>query len=298
MLLSRLAEKLFWLGRYLERTEDISRAIVAYEQLRMDMPAALTPGFRPLAALFGEQLTRALSDEPEQEQLLRLLVLDPNFDSSVVNCLTRVRENVRVTRPLLPKEAWNSINVAHLSLLESEREHTVGQMLAALEHTKANCQQLSAQLSGTMNRDSAFAFLKAGRFLERADMLLRVTRVAQDLEALDSSAPFDDVRWMGLLNALGAHQMYRRTHHGRTDAHRTLTFLLTDQRFPRSFAYCIHELRDALRPLPNSPDLVRRCTELGRVDLPKDARQPRAYADHMLRGVERLASSVEQTYFH
>lgn len=299
MLLSRLAQNVFWLGRYLERGEDMARAIIAHDQLCLDMPKAWSPGFRPLLSMSGEAWSpESVEGRSEQERVLGCLVRDPDSPSSVISILARARDNLRVSRPIVPKECWNTLNGAYLSLVDTPASTSPSAMIRALDEVMRACQSVSAQLSGTMTRDDAYAFVRAGRFVERADMLLRITRVAHDLEAFDSSQPFEDVRWMGLLNALGAYHMYRRTHHGRADARRTLSFLLMDTRFPRSLAYSIGELRRALGVLPRSSGLVEQAVAVHPGTLPRDPAQPKEYADHLLVRLAHLSEGIESNYFN
>ena len=298
MLLSRLAQNVYWLGRYLERAEDAARAIVAHDQLCLDMPAALSPGFRPLLALCGGELRASPDGRTEQERVLALLVLDQEFPSSVLNTLSRARENLRVTRSIVPMEAWNTVNGAHLALVDAQQDPSPAKVIRVLIDVMEACRAASAQIVGMMTRDSAFAFIRTGRFVERADMLLRVVCMAEELEALDSPRPFDNVRWMGLLNALGALQMYRRAHHGKADAHCTLSFLLLEETFPRSFAYALREVEQSVARLPRSDSLVGRCHDFRPLSLPRNLARPRPFANHLLHRLEDLSIAVERTYFH
>jgi uncharacterized alpha-E superfamily protein len=114
------------------------------------------------------------------------------------------------------------------------------------------CQHLAGLLAGTMSHDDAYAFLRVGRAIERADMTTRVLDVRADSlrpHTREEMRPYDAVQWMGALQSLSAYQMYRRTVNVRVQGESALRFLLQDSAFPRSIAHCLGEAKECLDQL-------------------------------------------------
>jgi uncharacterized alpha-E superfamily protein len=298
MLLSRLAATVFWFGRYVERAEDIARAVSAHERLCLDLPPEHAPSWRPLLTLTaGAPEGWRGRGASEQEAVLRFLLTDADHAGSLLTILGRAREDLRATRPLVPKETWQTLNTAYLALSDIARVPTLARLVAVLPEVVASCQQVTAQITGTMTHDEAYRFLRLGRYLERADMLLRVTTISAVFEAGAAPRPFEDVLWMGLLKGLGAYQMYRRNNHGRIHPERAFTFLLTDERFPRSLNHCAIQVSRELRSLPHGGALLEHCRAC--VAHPRDvvAGSVMAYAEERLAAVAELGEAIESVYF-
>jgi len=289
---------LFWLGRYVERAEDVARAISAHVQLCLDLPAESSPEWTPLVALCGEAAPDLGSAVSEREAVLRFLVADHGNRSSVLGIVAQAREDLRMSRPIVPKETWQTLNAAHLSLLDVSREPSLVRLSSVLNEVVAACQQVNAQLSAAMIHDDAYAFIRMGRYVERADMLLRIALMirAFDLEA--APRPFANLRWMALLNALGAYQMYRRSHHGRVDPGLALSFLLAEMRFPRSLNHCVREVERQLLALPHGSRLQAACERCKAPAVCNGSLgEAMTCAEERLAQVENLATAIASTYF-
>src|SRR5579863_2792067 len=111
MLLCRLAENAFWLGRYLERAEDLSRAILAYEQIRLDLPGQRAPGWQRLAACAG--VAPAEAAELASAAFVARVILDRQNPSALLGALHAARENLRRARSVFPAECWQTLNSLH-----------------------------------------------------------------------------------------------------------------------------------------------------------------------------------------
>jgi uncharacterized alpha-E superfamily protein/hemerythrin-like domain-containing protein len=245
MLLSSSAESMFWIGRYLERVQALSRAIQSYERASLDLPGTGSLDLRPLLALVGRKHAATGAD------VLGALVLDRDNPSSVLGALHGARENLRRGRILIAPEVWEISNASYLELVEFDRTRGT-EILGVLDGVIAASRRIEGELTASMTRDGAYAFLRIGWLLERADMLLRVTSLLSEVLAARSTLEpsFDDVRGMGILDAVAAYPMYRRRHHARIDAHSALEFVLLDAEFPRSLAYCLKQIERELESLP------------------------------------------------
>jgi uncharacterized alpha-E superfamily protein len=300
VLLSRLAERVYWLGRYLERSEDLARAILAHTKMSLDMPESAEVAFKPLLEICGvaTQLTGSSPSSRGLLPILRALVMEGGETSSLLALVTSARENARVCRAFIPEDVWDTLNPAYLSLVDLNQRASIPKIEQAIQGVIRACQQIHTQLAESMSRDEAFLFVQLGRYIERADMLLRVTQVSEALGRVNNQdAPFADVRWMSMLHSQNAYQMYRREHEGHADIASTLRFLLGSQKFPRSLWFSLSEVSSFLDQLPMSRDLVEECEALRAFALPCKPTEPRVYAEGLLMGLSALSDSLHTTYF-
>ena len=258
-LLSRVADRMYWAARYLERAEDTARVVKEHTDFIVDVPHRLNPHWGPLLAITG---TRATFDDAypsdSEHNVIRFLVADPKHACSVLAAVEQARENLRTTREVLPREAWQALNDTYL-YCAANAEEGVGRRTRPrfLARVVGDCQTVSGILEGTMRRDQAYAFMRLGRSIERADMTTRVLDVRAG-EAMDttpgsaSAKRFENVQWMSVLRALSGLQMYHRATVGGVDGAHALRFLLRDRSFPRSVAHCLDEIERNLGQLPHA----------------------------------------------
>jgi uncharacterized alpha-E superfamily protein len=296
MLLCRLAENAFWLGRYLERAEDLARAILAYEEIRLDLPGQRAPGWQRLAACAGLAPDEAAGLEPAA--FVARVILDRQNPSAILGALHAARENLRRARSLFPAECWHTLNPLYLRLGGSDAETPRAHLRANLEQVVAACRELAGHIATGMLRDDGYGFFRMGVQLERADMLLRVaTIVADTLIPPGRGLPFQDVRWMGLLKSVGAYGTYRHRYHAATDFNSALQLLLLEPTFPRSLTFGLDEIAGHLARLPANEDALSALAACR----PAFAVQARAalggFAEDLLARLAHASAVLEATYF-
>jgi len=296
MLLCRLAENAYWLGRYLERAEDLARAVLAYEQIRLDIPGQRAPGSQRLAALAGVEPAEAVALEPPA--FVARVILDRHNPSSLLGALHAARENLRRARAQFPSECWHTLNPLYLRLGALEPAVPPAALRAHLEQVVASGRELGGHITAGMLRDEGYGFLRMGAHLERADMTLRIaTIVADTLIPPGHGAPFEDVRWMGLLKSLGAYGTYRHRYHAAMDFRSALQLLLREPTFPRSLAHGLQEIGRELGELPRNADALG-ALEACRPAQPVETRAALGnFADDALARLSHLSSVLEATYF-
>jgi uncharacterized alpha-E superfamily protein len=188
------------------------------------------------------------------------MVIDKKHSGSIVKSLMGARENARTVKEIIPREAWEQINALYLYATENQNEaFTRRSRYAYLNKIILANQTITGLLAGTMTHDEAYAFMRMGRNLERADMSTRIidVRSATLLSEIDNElTAFSNIQWMGVLKSMTAYQMYRREVRVRINRKDVLTFLLTDPRFPRSLTYAIDQIERSVSELPNSKDIV------------------------------------------
>ena len=253
MLLSRTAESLYWAARYLERAEDTARVAREHTNLLVDIPVSVSITWEPLLAItgshdeFDERFTKV-----DESTIIRFLVADEDNPGSIVASVEGARENLRTTREVLPREVWQAVNDLHL-YVQANHDSGVARATRAgfLDRVIGEVQRVGGILGSTMSRDAAYEFLRLGRNIERADMTTRVLDVrASALLAGGPMHEYDDVQWMSVLRSVSGLQMYHRATRRPIEGDSVVTFLLTDQAFPRSVGHCMGEMLHGVEQLP------------------------------------------------
>jgi len=264
VLLARTADRLYWGARYVERAEDTARIVRAYHELVVDFPSVELLRWEPLIALTGSASTVIVPPEdPSGERtILRHLLADREHPGSIVSAVDAARENLRTTREVMPREAWQAVNqLSHyVSATASgavERQLRDRFLVRVVEISR----RLDGILESTMSRSNAYRMLRLGRLIERADMTTRVLGVAAagilQLQAADrESLVADEIRWMNVLRSVSALQMYQRAVRGPIDGTAVVRFLLSHAAFPRSVQGCFDEIRSVLLGLPSPQDVL------------------------------------------
>lgn len=240
---------MYWTGRYFERAQALARVVSGYERLSLDAPAGESQALSPLLALVGREPS-AVGPQAASESM-RALVLDAENPSSVRGALGSARENLRSGRTVMPDAVWAPVNRLYARLGEIAPEHAAG-VLLALEEVGIAGSLVEGQLASSMTRDAAYSFWSIGCRVERADMLLRTLALLVPRLAESEARRFADVRWIGLLECLGAGSMYRRRHQTHLDLPALLDFVIHDATFPRSVRYLVASIEHELNGLPRS----------------------------------------------
>ena len=311
MLLSRVAESVYWAGRYLERAEATARLVHVHTELFLDLPKAAGIGWTPLLALTGNgEAFRDRHREASEEQVVDFLATGAGHEGAIVASVSRAHANLRVTQAILPIEAWEVLNQlnswADQTCLEAVDRRT---RLAWTNQLIRQCQLLSGLLEGTMSHDDAYAFLEIGRGLERADMTTRILDVQAGilLGQRGSATAYADLTWMGVLRSLSAHQMFRRTVGSTVSGPSALRFLLRDQQLPRSVERCLIEISRALLELSRHHQPMAACAVIQQLLERTDLESPEGdgpsatalheYANRLQDGFAALHELLVATYF-
>ncbi|MBL1265876.1 alpha-E domain-containing protein [Methylomicrobium sp. RS1] len=261
-MLSRVAENIYWVGRYLERAENTARLLAANATLHLDLPRGITPAWEPLIAMAGTQdLFEAQHSDYSEPEVIRFMLGSEQNPSSILSSLRAARENARTIRDYMPREAWELINKHHLDAGERVEEGLSKRgRHEYLKRIILTTQTLNGMLAGTMNHDQGYHFLLLGRNIERADMTTRIIDVRTDgLLPLENSGlqAFETLQWVSLLRSLSAYQMYRRSMQARVRRGDVLLFLFQSADFPRSIRHNLCNIERSLKTLPNHESAIR-----------------------------------------
>ncbi len=256
-MLSRSAERLYWLGRYLERTENCARLLSVYMNLMFDLPMNEEISWQNLLTIFGaKESFFKLYDLPSEQNIMSFLLTDKKNAGSLFSSLAIARENIRTSRELMPDEAWHQVNEMYLLIREKadSATHRRGRVVL-LGEIMRGCQRFTGFLSGAMSQDDAFRFIKIGRNIERADMTTRILDIGSVLLAEDRSdrlRQYENTLWINVLKSLSALLMYRKHRRLRINSGDVLDYLIKDHNFPRSVIHCINEVKACYQFLPRS----------------------------------------------
>lgn len=307
-MLSRVAEQLYWFARNIERAENTARLINVNTNLLLDLPRQHEFGWESLIEITGgEALFADLYDTPDERNVIRFLVSDNSNPSSIQACLFFARENLRTTRDIVPREAWELVNDLHLFTKNSINNGlSRRRRWSFMKNIIGGSHQITGLLSGTMNHDVGYDFMRLGRNLERADMTSRIVdvRSADLLLEHEGLTPFENIQWMSVLKSLTAYQMYRQHVKMRVRGPQVLKFLLQTEAFPRSLAHCLQQVQVCLENLPDSDTLLRNVLSLRRniretdVDvLAKTGHDLHNYIDQIQGQFAALHTTITTHYF-
>ncbi len=236
-MLSRIAESLFWIGRYVERADDTARILDVHLQMLLeDSWLEENEACRALLSVMGAP---APDGEVDRGYVLTTLAYDVSTPSTIVGALGAARENARRARETVSTELWECLNTTHIGIPRARRTATTPHQFFAWVRERAT---LVAGISNsTMTRDDAWRFLVLGRSLERADMTARLVATS----AIGASA----ATWTTLLRSCGAYESYLRTYRGVATDERAAEFLLLDRLFPRSVVHALATAEECLAEL-------------------------------------------------
>ncbi len=265
-MLSRVAERIYWQARYLERAENTARLLNVFSNLLLDLPGRTKLGWRALVRITGTtELFATRYSIATESNLTRFLVADDSH-ASIRGMLAMARENARTTREVMPAEAFERINDLYF-YTESASGGAVARSArnAMLERIIESCQQIFGMLSGAMSRDAGYAFVRMGRALERADMVTRIVDVGARKLFTHSGGgvvaprfpePYEGILWMSVLRSQSAYQMYRQHVRRRVNGEDVVRFLLQDDEFPRAAFHNLTTISKVLPKLPNHDEVA------------------------------------------
>lgn len=267
-MLSRSAERLYWLARQLERTENTARLISVTMNLIYDLPYGTEVGWHNLLAICGvEDAFNQRFKKPTEQHIIRFLLVDLDNPSSLLSSLSFARENSRITRELMPDEAWEQVNEMYLyatnniDLLSGRR----GRLLF-LQEIMRGCQRFTGFMAGAMSHNDSYRFICLGRNIERADMTTRIMDFGTVLLAENRSSltrEYESILWINVLKSLSALLMYRKQVRQHIRGKDVLDFLLKNPDFPSSVKHCLHQIvHCCITKLPNSEALEQQLTVL------------------------------------
>lgn len=264
-MLSRVAENVYWMARYLERAEGAARMLATSGQMLFDLPRETPLSWGTLVDILAAGDTfRELELERNERDVVQFLLRETRFPNSLAVVVRCARENARVCRDILPGELWEGINGLHYFVgdtLGSVRSRSARHDF--LQQVIGRCQEIEGIVRGTVSRDTLYSFMILGQALERADMTSRIVDVrSANLLPRDAADVYASLGWMSVLQSLSAYEMYRHEVQDRIRGQQVVEFLLRSNRFPRACRFSLTRLAASLSHLPRAERPLRRLREI------------------------------------
>jgi uncharacterized alpha-E superfamily protein len=256
-MLSRVADSIYWMSRYVERAENVARFIDVNLQLMLDAPPGQDQQWWPLVNTTGDHEEFAKRyGQATQENVIKFLTFDPQNVNSILSCIRAARENARSVREVISSEMWLQVNKFYLMVNSASEDpgglDSPGQFF---DEVKLASQLFTGITDATMTRNEAWHFSRLARKLERADKTSRLLDVKYYflLRSVEEvGTPVDDIQWAAVLRSASAFEMYRKRH-GRIAPLGVVDFLLLNPEFPRAVQYCMLAARDSLYAISGTP---------------------------------------------
>ena len=234
-MLSRVADGLFWISRYIERAENLARIADVYLLDDLDRAHGREADWSAILQASGAQDDFARSGlTPSAHAVTDFLTYDEKNPNSITACLDRSRENARMIRDQLTTEMWEELNRAWLKLCGSSGKLLRRNGLTGYFREVRRASHLfRGTTASTLSRGDAADFLELGMYLERADATSRIL----EAQSLRKDQIGEEERWAALLRSCSAREAYRTNHQGPLEVGGVLAFLIHDPSFPRSLHY-------------------------------------------------------------
>jgi uncharacterized alpha-E superfamily protein len=258
-LLSRYAENIFWLARFVERAENLARILDVNETFTRDSRG--TQNWQSIVQLNADEVRfQAKHPIATEEAVLRFYVTDATNPTSLISAIRNARENARNLRPFISTEMWVHLNVFYNRLRAVDQDELApGRLTKLLASIKQDCQTQTGITEGTFFRDQGWYFAELGRYIERADQTTRLLDIKYHLllpRPSDVGSPIDASQWNALLRSVAAYHAYRRIHATGITPSRVAEFLLLNPDFPRSVILCVAAVDTLLREIKSRYSLT------------------------------------------
>lgn len=255
-MLSRVADSIYWLTRYVERADHLARFIDVTREFALDVPTARDQ-WVPLISVTGdEDMFYERYTTADATSVLQFLTIDESYPNSIICSLRAARENARSVRETIASEMWEQLNEFYHWFI---REIRAGMLLRApsdfYRTIMQQCMLFHGITDATMSRGLGWHFANLGRQLERSDKISRLLDVKYftllpSVEAVNS--PLDALQWSSLLRSVSGFEMYRKRYQ-ELDVRHVIDFLVLDRMFPRSIQYCLFEAERSLHAITGCP---------------------------------------------
>ena len=248
-LLARFAQNVFWLGRYLERAENVARILDINETYARDHPEG--PDWKRVLDLHSDFERFSLNnDNPDARSVLAFYVTDRTNPSSIMSALSHARENARSVRHLISTEMWTQINILHGQIRAiTARDIRPSNLSRTARNITIGCQTFEGIAEGTFFRGEPWLFYHLGKYVERADQTTRILDMGCDRLFIEEGDAVAWVHWNVMLRSVSGYHAFCACHPATTSPRDIAAFLLYDKEFPRAVALCVSRLSERLRDI-------------------------------------------------
>jgi uncharacterized alpha-E superfamily protein len=261
-LLSRVADSVYWMARYVERAENVARFIEVNLHLQLDLPLTPANQWQPLIDTSGDAAVfREKYGEATQAKVIEFLARDTSNLNSIFFCLRAARENARSVRETISSEMWEQVNSMYLQMQSQRETQEYDRLNEIFRNIRLSSHMFQGITDATMSHDEAWHFARLGRLMERADKTSRILDVKYFIllpSASSVGTPYDDLHWAAVLKSVSGFEMYRKKH-GRIAPREIVDFLLLDPEFPRAIRHSVTGADESLHAITGTPRGSFRC---------------------------------------
>ncbi|MDX1962639.1 MAG: alpha-E domain-containing protein [Pirellulales bacterium] len=255
-MLSRVADSIFWMSRYIERAENVARFVEVNFNLALDLGIEHGDQWLPLISTTGDHdIFADRYGTPNMQKVVEFLTFDDENPNSIISCLRKARENARAVREMISSAMWEELNKFYLMVRGAATGRgLLDTPLDFFHEVKMASHLLQGVTDATMSHNEAWHFARMARLLERADKTSRILDVKYYLllpSVNDVGTPIDTIQWAALLKSASALEMYRKAF-GRITPEQVAEFLLLDKSFPRAVHFCMLRAEESLLTVTGS----------------------------------------------
>lgn len=266
-MLSRVADAMFWMSRYVERAEHIARFLEVAFHLDLDLHGVVDGSqelqWRSILEVVHQQVPADSSSNLE-DFVSSTLTFDLENQSSIMTSINRARNNARSIRGSISTDMWRELNRLYWLLKDEEFRRRVQDSPHDLyQAVQTGSQMFQGVCDATLSHDEGWHFVQLGKYLERADKITRlVDSRHKQLQAIENTLEpsLQNLHWAGLLKSCQAYQAYQQRYISRVDTDRVLEFILFDPEFPYSVRFCLNEAAENLEAIGSGVDT---CSDRG-----------------------------------
>ncbi|HEY9298961.1 MAG TPA: alpha-E domain-containing protein [Phormidium sp.] len=256
-MLSRVADAIYWLNRYVERAENIARFIDVNLKLILDSPTGIEQQWEPLIRITGDlPKFKERYGEATAENVIQFLTFDNEYSHSIVSCLKAARENARSIREVISSEMWEQVNSFYFMVQDASQQQETFEAEEFFSQVKMASHLFAGVTDATMSHNEGWHFGRIGRFLERSDKTARILDVKYFVllpSVKDVGSTLDELQWIALLRSASAYEMYRKRGQHRITPYGIADFLILEREFPRSIRFCIIHAERSLHEITGIP---------------------------------------------
>ncbi len=258
-MLSRVADSIYWLNRYVERAENVARFVEVNLNLLMDNAVGVEQQWEPLISVTGDRLLfQQIYSEPTSKNVLNFLTFDSQSPNSIRSCVRAARENARSVRETISSEMWEQVNSFYLMVEEAAKNKPddIQEIYAFYAEVKIASHRFVGVMNATASWNESWHFGRLGRYLERADKTSRILDVKYFLllpSVTEVGSPLDNLQWISLLKSASAYEMYRKTEQTISPTG-VARFLMFDSYFPRSIKFSLRRAEESLKAIAGTSE--------------------------------------------
>jgi len=307
-MLSRVADALYWMSRYVERAEDITRILTVNFHMLLDAKTEEEQAWEPIIDITGdEDLFNQKYNECNARNVSEFLLWHPDNPNAVTTCITHARENGRGVREQISSEMWEHLNRLYFLVKDIKREISARGPYEFFDKIRHGSQAFQGITNETMNHGEAYEFIQLGKHLERAEKTVRIIDVKYASVDKLREGPETSLQLIAMLRSCSAFEAFRKAHMSQLQPAKVAEFLVFNQQFPRAVAYCLQRaLRsitlmsdDAKHPSGSHRALGRICSELDYLDINEVlGANMHPFLQLLLSKINKAGDEITRTYFN